>query len=612
MARAAAGERVLAVSTDPAHSLGDVLGLRLSARPRRVARNLDAVEIDAPRAFARWLDAHRQALGDVLEQGTWLERGDIEGLLDLTVPGVDELVGLLEIARVSGADAGASSRPAAAYDLVIVDTAPTGHALRLLAAPGTVTALTHVLDALREQHRVVRARLARVVRPEAADVLVERLAREAAAASTELRDPRCTSFHWVTLPEALSIAESEDGLEGLARLGIAVSDIVVNRVIPAGDPCPLCDRRRVEERRAIVTIRRSLGRGRRVRLVAAGVREPRGAAALARLSSGPRRLGSATVRSRRQSPAPDVDRMSLDAVRDAELVFVGGKGGVGKSTVATAVALELARSMRDASILLLSTDPAHSLGDVLEATIGDRPTSVRGAPPNLAVRELDAAAALRSRRVALVAALDELGSLFGSADTRAEELLDLAPPGIDELFALLSVVDARAAHRIIVVDLAPTGHALRLLAMPNAIREWTQVLLRVLLKYRAVAPPGRFATELVETSRSIRELQAILRDPRKARFLVVTRAASVPRAETERLLRQLRRLELAVSAVVVNARTLSPGACRRCRATAAAERREVAALRLSAKSAIIQAPLVAPPPRGPSHLDRWARTWIES
>jgi len=582
----------------------------LSARPRRVARNLDAVEIDAPRAFARWLDAHRQALGEVLEQGTWLERADIDALLDLTVPGVDELVGLLEIARVSGATATASARAARGYDLVVVDTAPTGHALRLLAAPGTVTALTHVLDALRERHRVIRARLARVVRPEAADALIERLAGEADAAATELRDPRRTSFHWVTLPETLSIAESEDGLDALTRLGIAVSDIVVNRVIPAGDPCPLCDRRRADQRRAIATIRRSLGRGRRVRLVAADVREPRGLAALARLSSERLPLGPTAIRSRRQTADPVVDRLSLDGVRDAELVFVGGKGGVGKSTVAAAIALALARSMRDASVLLLSTDPAHSLGDVLDATIGDRPTSVLGAPANLVVRELNAAAALQARRAALVSALDEVGSLFGSAETSAEELIDLAPPGIDELFALLSVVDARAAHRIIVVDLAPTGHALRLLAMPGVLREWKQVLLRVLLKYRAVAPPGRFAAELVESSRSVRELQAILRDPRKTRFLVVTRAASVPRVETERLLRQLRRLALAVAAVVVNARTLSPGACRRCRTTAAAERRELAALRPSTKSAIIQAPLVAPPPRGVSHLDRWARTWI--
>ena len=94
---------VLIISTDPAHSLQDALGRPLGPTPRKVAPGLRAVQPDGPKAFASWLDAHRQALGDVLEQGTWLERADIEALLDLTVPGVDELVGLLEIARVSGA-----------------------------------------------------------------------------------------------------------------------------------------------------------------------------------------------------------------------------------------------------------------------------------------------------------------------------------------------------------------------------------------------------------------------------------------------------------------------------------------------------------------------------
>src|SRR5262245_47856365 len=81
-----AGRPVLIVSTDPAHSLGDVLGLPLSSRIQAVrgARMVDAVELDASRAFARWLAAHRSALGDVLEHGTWLDRGDIDDLLSLS------------------------------------------------------------------------------------------------------------------------------------------------------------------------------------------------------------------------------------------------------------------------------------------------------------------------------------------------------------------------------------------------------------------------------------------------------------------------------------------------------------------------------------------------
>jgi arsenite-transporting ATPase len=98
--------------------------------------------------------------------------------------------------------------------------------------------------------------------------------------------------------------------------------------------------------------------------------------------------------------------------------------------------------------------------------------------------------------------------------------------------------------------------------------------------------------------------------------VVVTRAAAVPRRETERLIRRLRTLRLAVPAVVVNARTLAPSACPRCGAIAAAERREVAALERLCRAAkprcaIMQAPLAAPPPRGIAALRDWGRTWLD-
>src|SRR6185295_2400184 len=184
---------------------------------------------------------------------------------------------------------------------------------------------------------------------------------------------------------------------------------------------------------------------------------------------------------------------------------------------------------------------------------------------------------------------------------------------IDELFGLVSVVEARDQFPLIVMDTAPTGHVLRLLEMPDAAREWVQVLLRVLLKYRSLARPGRLASELVDLSKSIRRLQELLRSPRDTRFIVVTRAAAVPRLETERLLARLHRLRLAAPAVIVNAMTLAPGRCPLCRATAAAERRELALLGLVRRGrmqcAIIQTPLAAPPPRGSAALVRWAASW---
>jgi arsenite/tail-anchored protein-transporting ATPase len=641
VAAAAGARRVLAVSTDPAHSLGDALDARLSSRPRRVpvsrgAGSLYAAEINAQGAFARWLSEHQRALGDIIEDGTWLDREDVDTLLGLSIPGVDELVGLREVIRL------ARTRE---YDDVVVDTAPTGHTLRLLAAPETVATLAHALDALHAEHRLIRDQLARVGHPEASDRLIELLAREARETAALLRNPQAATFCWVTLPEEMSFAEAEDGMTMLDRAGIHVNRVIVNRTTPGGPSCPVCDRRRIGERLLIDRIARHFGPGRSIHVVAAERTEPRGVPALRRIGKnllhlwGPPSASARATRHGETSPKPGEvgkpdptgsavsirkeARMtlpeSLEVFRDAKLLFFGGKGGVGKTTVAATVALRLARAEPRHAVLLLSTDPAHSLGDVFGQKIGDCPVAVRRGPQNLHLRELDAAAALASRRSGLEAALNEIGAAFGAGGgdgglaTRgraAAQLMELAPPGIDELFGLVSVVEARSHYPLIIMDTAPTGHALRLLEMPDAAREWVQVLLRVLMKYRSLVRPGQFAAELVDLSKSIRGLQELLRNPRDTRFVVVTRAAAMPRLETERLLVRLRRLRLSAPAVIVNAMTLAPGRCPLCRATAAAERRQLAMLaRRRVRCAIIQTPLAVPPPRGPAALNRWGALW---
>jgi arsenite/tail-anchored protein-transporting ATPase len=637
---------VLVVSTDPAHSLGDALQTKLSgvtvvAQPSRtvgaplkkraVSKGLlQALELDARRAFARWLAQHRRPLGDILEHGTWLDREDVEQLLDLSIPGIDELVGLLEITRLS--------RTGVA-DVIVVDTAPTGHTLRLLAAPETVGAVAGVLDALHEEHRLIRDQLARVGRPEASDRLIELLADQAREMAGQLRDPCQTAVRWVTLPEDLSVAEAADALTALEKTGLHIPEIIINRLLPDGGPCPLCDRRRALEHAVVASIRASLGRGRDVRVVAAELQEPMGVKALSRIgrmltrssSSFAASAGSRSSRtSQLQARTPPVVSLSngepavraetLDALKDAKLLFFAGKGGVGKTTVAAAAALRLALAHPGRRVLLMSTDPAHSLGDVLAARVGDRPAPIAGGPANLRVWEVNAPGAWTARRAAVESALGDLTATIGFGGrnrtiARVSELMDLAPPGVDELFGMLSMFEAREHYDVIVVDTAPTGHALRLLAMPEVVREWVQALLRVLLKYRALARPGQFAAELVGMSRAIRELQQSLRDPKRSRFIVVTRPAEVPGAETDRLARRLRRLHFAVPAVVANATTAAPGRCGWCRGIATAEHRHIRLLerrvgRRSGGCAIIQTPLSAPPPRGARALERWGRRWI--
>jgi arsenite/tail-anchored protein-transporting ATPase len=541
------------------------------------------------------------------------------------VPGIDELIGLLEIARLASRSPG--------FDVVVVDTAPTGHTLRLLASPQAVHALVNVLDTLQRDHRIVREQLARVYRPEAADRLIADLERESRDTRELLLDRTRTWVHWVMLAEELAVAETMDAFRALDELGVSVREIVINRVTPPGPPCAVCDRRREAEGKVIARVRRNAGLP-PVRLLDAELKEPRGAAGLRRIGAGlhaPLRAQALGTVVRAIRPASSVARRSAaplaaspsplptGALRGTRLLFCGGKGGVGKTTIAAAIALRLARKSPGEKVLLLSTDPAHSLADVLAASVSDVPRPVASAPSNLDVRELDAPAALAARRAGLEASLQALADALGNVamDTVMNrgltELIDLAPPGIDELLGVLSVLEARRTYDAVVVDTAPTGHALRLLEMPAVARGWVQALLRVLLKYRRMVRPGPLAGDLVELSRQVRTLQDLLRDRAATRFIAVARAAELPRLETARLLVRLRRLRVPTPMVVVNALTLNPGGCSRCRATHAAERREMARMgRLCRehRCAIIQAPLAVPPPRGITELERWGRTWI--
>ena len=364
--------------------------------------------------------------------------------------------------------------------------------------------------------------------------------------------------------------------------------------------------------------------------MAAFADEPRGLPALSRVArelapaAGRRALGHLTKSLKSLTPAtgeaagPALGHLTksegwLDLLAPAgtRLVFFGGKGGVGKTTAAATASLALAA--RGQRVLLLSTDPAHSVGDALQMEVGDEEREVA---PQLAARELDAARAFAARRDRYRAAVEDLfeairgGSSFDAPYDRMvmEDLIELAPPGLDELYGLLAVIDALGRVDLVVVDTAPTGHALRLLELLAKAREWVRMLLQILLKYRRVTGLGHLAKDLTDTARELREFEQLLHDPGRARFVAVTRAAQLPRLETARLLAALRRLRVAAPAVLVNA--LTPPGCPRCRRAAAAEARELGLLRKARGGwAMLGAPAVAPGPRGAGALREFGRSW---
>jgi arsenite-transporting ATPase len=267
-------------------------------------------------------------------------------------------------------------------------------------------------------------------------------------------------------------------------------------------------------------------------------------------------------------------------------------------------------------------DPAHSLGDVLDHDVRASARTIADGPENLHVRHLDSSSALASLRRRTSAAIDAMfaravgtSTIDLSHDRQVlHGLLDLAPPGLDELAAIIDVIrvlDSESSAHTIVMDTAPTGHAVRLLEMPELVQDWVKALMAILLKYQPVTGIGDLGSALLEISQAITRLRTLLTDRQRTSFIVVTRPAAMPLAETRRLLRTLSQMRIHVPVLVVNA--AGAGDCSRCRRIASRQRVEVRSTSETARSAgvktVIVAPAVVPPPTGIPALARWRTAW---
>jgi arsenite-transporting ATPase len=266
--------------------------------------------------------------------------------------------------------------------------------------------------------------------------------------------------------------------------------------------------------------------------------------------------------------------------------------------VAAALAIHAAQERRT---LVVSTDPAPSLADALAQSIPDADTAVAGVP-RLFARQMDASSAFARLRDEYQARVDALfsGIVASGVDLAhdravARDLLSLAPPGVDEVYALALLSDAlfRDQYERVIVDPAPTGHLLRLLEMPQLALSWSHQLLRLMLKYKDVTGLGETAQEILEFSRNLRAVDALLRDQARAGVVLVTLDEPVVRAETERLAAEVRRRGAAVTGVVVNRTTTR------------------AALPVPDARVHFEAPVLAPAPIGVAALRRWTGQWMQ-
>ena len=492
------GRRVLLVSTDPASNLDEVLGVPLSTRPTTIpgVPGLSALNINPELAAREYRERVVGPYRSLLPASAVARiEEQLSGACTLEIAAFDEFTTLLADARTS-----------ASFDHAIFDTAPTGHTLRLLKLPAAWTGFIDTnssgtsclgpLAGLQGKVDVYRSSL-RV-----------------------LADGAVTLVVLVTRPDGAALAEAARTSHELADVGVRNQRLIVNGVFTAQDrtdpiACALEDRGR-----------RALG------AMPAGLQDlprtdvplyafaPLGVDGLRRFSRGEALPSSASG----SGVAPLLPRKPLIAlVDDIErggrgVILSTGKGGVGKTTVAAAIAVELAA--RGHEVLLSTTDPAAHVAE-----------AIRDSVPHLRVARIDPVAETRMYRD------DVLAAAAPGLDARGRDLLeeDLRSPCTEEIavFRAFAAAVSQGEQGFVVLDTAPTGHTILLLDAAQAYH-------REVSRTEAAVPDA------------VRQLLPRLRDAEFTRVLLVTLPEATPVHEAAQLQEDLRRAGIEPFAWVVN------------------------------------------------------------
>lgn len=499
VALADAGRRVLLISTDPASNLDEVLETKLAGEPREVngVPGLAAMNIDPNEAAA----AYRERIV-----------GPYRGVLpDAAVANIEEqlsgactteIASFNEFSRIIG-----DEEAVRCYDHVVLDTAPTGHTLRLLNLPAAWsdfiatsqggTSCLGPLAGLNDQKAVYDR------------------------AVKTLKDPRETGLVLVARPDRASLDEAARAGHELRSLGLTNQRLMVNAVFQASRPeDTLASALEAANRQALTNLPEEL-----VELPISHIPfRPSGAVGLEKI----RGILSADTGEGGADDFPDeteatsveaLDRLVATLGEDGKgVVMTMGKGGVGKTTVAIEVARKLAESGH--SVYLATTDPANHVT-----------SHFKEVPSNLTVEAIDPKKETE-RHVAQV-----LATTGSTLDAEARALLEeeLRSPCIEEIavFTAFARVVAKGADQWVILDTAPTGHTLLLLDTTEAY-------------HREVS------RNTSDISEDVRQLLPRLRDPAFTKVLVVTLAEATPVHEAAFLQEDLRRAGIEPWAWVIN------------------------------------------------------------
>ena len=497
IALADGGRRVLLVSTDPASNLDEVLGVRLTSSATGIpdVPRLAALNIDPAAAAATYREKlvgpYRGKLPDAIVRGM---EEQLSGACTMEIAAFDEFSRLLgEPAATSG------------YDQVIFDTAPTGHTLRLLSLPG---AWTGFLASSTSGNSCLGP---------LAGLEKQRAIYESAVAA--LADGKRTTLVLVSRAQRAALAEAERTSDELAAIGVRNQRLILNGLFQAADSDPVALALEKRGRDSLVTAGAFLAR---MRLTKVPLRSHNlvgipALRALVTMGAVPADSGT-TVVSPALPPTQTLTQLVDDFAKAGRgVIMTMGKGGVGKTTIAAAIATELAR--RGYPVHLSTTDPAAHIA------------AAAGQLAGLLVSRIDPQAETR-RYVGQV-----MATAGKNLDANGRALLeeDLRSPCTEEIavFRAFARTVAGGKEAFVVLDTAPTGHTLLLIDATESY-------------HREVA---RKASDLPE---EVLQLLPRLRDGDFTRVVVVTLPEATPVHEAAMLQADLRRAQIEPFAWVIN------------------------------------------------------------